>query len=193
MNTLPRGQDFSSLFAVHGPTPALLTGVRPKIKTQRPQTNSSLGKEEVPMKSLRNRALTIAAVALAAVFASAVPASAQVAYRGSFTLHHQMRWQNSVLPAGDYTFELKSIATPRITLKGPHGYQFITAAVADEKVIGQSMLVVENRGNESCVRELRLAPLGRSLRYSAPKARKEAELARGPITREEIAIAANVK
>lgn len=145
------------------------------------------------MKSLRNHALIIVALALAGVLASAVPASAQVALRGSFTLHHQMRWQNAILPAGDYTFEMPSIATPRITLRGPHGPQFITASVADEKVIGQSVLVVENRGNESCVRELRLASIGRALRYSVPKAPKDVELARGPITREEIAIAVNVK
>jgi hypothetical protein len=145
------------------------------------------------VKSLRNRALIIVAFALTAVFASAVPASAQVAVRGSFTLHHQMRWQNRMLPAGDYTFELKSLATPLITLRGPKGPQFITALVADEKPISQSMLVVENRGNESCVRELRLASIGRTLRYSVPKASKDVELARGRITREEIAIAVNVK
>ncbi len=145
------------------------------------------------MRSLRNRALTIAVVALAAVFASAVPASAQVAFRGAFTLHHQIRWQNTTLPAGDYTFEMKSLATPRITLYGPRGPQFITASVADEKVLDKSMLVIENRGNQSCVRELRLAPIGRSLRYSVPKAPKDVELAQGPVTREQVLIAVRAK
>jgi hypothetical protein len=145
------------------------------------------------MKSLRNRIVVIAAFALAAVFASAVPASAQVAFHGSFTLHHQIRWQNATLPAGDYTFEMQSLATPRITLRGPRGPQFITASVADEKVIGKSMLVVETRGNESCVRELRLAPIGRALRYSVPKAPKDVELARGPVTTEQVLIAVSAK
>ena len=145
------------------------------------------------MKSLRNRMLAIAAIVLTAVFASAVPASAQVAFRGAFTLDRQIRWQNATLPAGDYTFEMKSLASPLITLKGPRGAQYITASVADEKTLDKSMLVIENRGNQSCVRELRLAPIGRTLRYSVPKAPKGVELARAPIAREEIAIAVNVK
>ncbi len=145
------------------------------------------------MRSLRNRMLAIAALALTAVFASAVPASAQVAFRGAFTLHHQIRWQNATLPAGDYTFEMKSLASTLITLKGPRGAQYITASVADEKALDKSMLVVENRGNQSCVRELRLAPIGRALRYSAPKAPKDVELAQGPVTREQILIAVRAK
>jgi len=130
--------------------------------------------------------LAIVAFALAAVFASAVPASAQVAFRGTFTLHHQIRWQNATLPPGDYTFEMKSLASTLITLKGPRGAQYITASVADEKALDKSMLVIENRGNQSCVRELRLAPIGRALRYSVPKAPKDVELARVPVTREQV-------
>ena len=80
------------------------------------------------MKSLRNRMLVIAAFASAAVFASAIPASAQDACQGSFTLTHEVHWQNATLPAGDYTFQMKSVASPsRILLKGPNGYQFISA------------------------------------------------------------------
>jgi hypothetical protein len=146
------------------------------------------------MKSLRNRMFVIAAFALAAVFASAVPASAQAAFQGSFTLSHEVRWHNATLPAGDYTFQMQSLSTPvRITVKGPNGYQFITALVADEKTIGQSMLILENRGNQSAVSELRLAPIGRSLRYAVPKAPKDVELAQGPVTREQILVAMNVK
>jgi hypothetical protein len=137
--------------------------------------------------------LTIVAFTLAAVFASAVPASAQVAFRGTFTLHHQIRWQNATLPPGDYTFEMKSLASTLITLKGPRGAQYITASVADEKALDKSMLVIENRGNQSCVRELRLAPIGRALRYSVPKAPKDVELAQGPATREQVLIAVHAK
>jgi hypothetical protein len=136
----------------------------------------------------------IAALALATVCASAVPASAQAAFKGSFTLSHKVRWHNATLPAGDYTFQMESLSTPvRITVKGPNGYQFITALVADEKAIGQSMLIVESRGNQSAVSELRLAPIGRSLRYAVPKAPKDVELAQGPVTREQILVAMNVK
>ena len=57
-----------------------------------------------------------------------------------------------------------------------------------------TLLVVENRGNQSCITELRMAPIGRSIRYSVPKAPKDVELAQGPVTREEVTVAAvNVK
>jgi len=146
------------------------------------------------MKSLRNRMLVIAAVALAAVCASAVPASAQLACKGSFTLSHEVRWQNATLPAGDYTFEMQSLASPsRITVKGPNGYQFITAAVANEIKSDQSMLIIEHRGSRSTIAELRLSSIGRSFRYAVPKAPKDVEVAQGPVTREQILVAVNVK
>jgi hypothetical protein len=146
------------------------------------------------MKSLRNRMFVIAAFASAAVFASAIPASAQDACQGSFTLTHEVHWQNATLPAGDYTFQMKSVASPsRILLKGPNGYQFISALVADQKANEQSMLVIENRGNRSTVSELRLSSIGLTLRYAVPKAPKDVELAQGPVTREQILVARNVK
>jgi hypothetical protein len=145
------------------------------------------------MKSLRNRMLAITVFALAAVCASATPASAQVV-RGSFTIKHEVRWQNATLPPGDYTFEMKSLALPAtITVKGAHGSQFVSAIVANEDASGQSMLIVENRGGASAIRELHLAAIGRSLRYAVPKAPKEVELAQGPVAREHILVAVNAK
>jgi hypothetical protein len=144
------------------------------------------------MKSLRNRIVVIAAFALAAVCASAVPASAQAASQGSFTLTHEVQWQNAKLPAGDYTFEIRSMSLPTtLTVKGPNGSMFVTAIVVDEKPGTQSMLIVENRGSVSAISELRLAHLGKSLRYATPKAPKDVELAQ--VTREQILVAMNVK
>jgi hypothetical protein len=146
------------------------------------------------MKSLRYRMLVIAAFALAAVCVSAIPASAQSVCKGSFTLSHEVRWQNATLPAGNYTFVMQSLASPsRITLKGPNGYQYITALVADKTDSDQSMLIVENRGRNSTIAELRLSSIGRSLRYAVPKAREQAEVAQGPVTREQILVAVNAK
>jgi hypothetical protein len=142
------------------------------------------------MTSLRNRILVVAAFVLAAVCASATPVTAPGIYKGSFTLRHEVRWQNATLPAGDYTFEMKSldISSP-IKLKGPKGSQFIPAFVADEKVNEQSMLVIETRGSVSAVIELRLSGIGRTLRYAAPKVPKDLELAQGPVTREQVLVA----
>jgi hypothetical protein len=146
------------------------------------------------MTSLRNRMPVIAAFALAAIFASATPATAQRVYKGSFTLPHEVRWQNATLPAGDYTFEMKSLETSSlIRLNGPKGSQFIPALVADEKASEQSMLVIETRGSISAVTELRLSGIGRTLRYAVPKAPKDVELAQGPVTREQVLVAMKAK
>ena len=69
----------------------------------------------------------------------------------------------------------------------------ITAAVANETKSDQSMLVIEHRGNLSAISELRLSAIGRTLRYSVPKAPKDVEVAQGPVTREQIVVAVNVK
>jgi hypothetical protein len=146
------------------------------------------------MTSLRNRMLVVASFALAAIFASATPAAAQQAFKGGFTLTHEVCWQNVTLPAGDYTFEMKSINGPSlVTLKGPNGSSFIPALVANDKASEQSMLVIETRGSISAVRELRLSSIGRSLRYAAPKAPKDVELAQGPVTREQVLVAMKAK
>jgi len=145
------------------------------------------------MTSLRNRMLVVATLALAAIFASATPAAAQ-AFKGGFTLAHEVRWQNVTLPAGDYTFEIKSISVPSlITVKGPNGSSFIPALVVNDKVIEQSMLVIETHGSISAITELRLSSIGRSLRYAAPKAPKDVELAQGPVTREQVLVAVKAK
>jgi hypothetical protein len=148
--------------------------------------------EEIVMKS--SRLLAIAAFLLAAVCSTATPASAQAVVKGSFTLTHEVCWQNATLPAGNYTFEMKSLAAPStIIVKGPNGYQFVTANVADENAGEQSMLIVENRGGGSAISELRLAAIGRSLRYSVPKAPKEVKLAQRQVTREQILVALKAK
>ena len=146
------------------------------------------------MTSLRNRMLVVATLALAAIFASATPAAAQQAFKGGFTLTHEVRWQNVTLPAGDYTFEIKSLSVPSlITVKGPNGSSFIPALVVNDKVIEQSMLVIETHGSISAITELRLSSIGRSLRYAAPKAPKDVELAQGPVTREQVLVAVKAK
>src|SRR5262244_3481783 len=142
------------------------------------------------MTSFQNRMLTIAAVALAAISASAPRAAAQAA-AGSFTLPNEVRWQASTLPAGDYTFTMDSAASPfRLKLHGPNGYEFVAAMVADNSLSDESSsLTIEHRDGSSFVRELYLAPIGLRLKYHVPKPRKEAELARGPVTTEQILVA----
>ncbi len=138
--------------------------------------------------------LFIAALALAAVCASATPVFAQNAIQGSFTLSHEVQWQKATLPAGAYTFEMKSLAAPSlITIHGPNGTRFISALVADEKTSERSMLLVQQRGGRSVVSELYLAEVGRCLRYAVPKSREDAKIAQAPASAEEILVAVNIK
>jgi hypothetical protein len=144
------------------------------------------------MNSFRNRILAIATLTFAAFCATAAPVSAQNSYKGTFALTHEIRWQNITLPAGAYSFELKSLASPLLILTGPNGSEFISAIVADQRHSKDSKLVVEHRNGMSVVSELQLAEIGLRLRYSVPKAPKDVELASAH-TREEILVAASFK
>jgi hypothetical protein len=146
------------------------------------------------MKSHLTRMLVIAAIGLFTVCASATPASAQNAFQGAFTLPSEVRWQDANLPAGDYTFSLKSAAVPaQILVKGPNASAFILTAATDKRAAGeQSFLTVERRGGTRFVREMYLAALGLHLRYKAPRIPKdEQQLAQGPGTTEQVFIATN--
>ncbi len=75
-----------------------------------------------------------------------------------------------------------------MTVKDPNGSQFVTTLAVDEEAGEQSMLIVENRGSGSAIRELHRAGAGRSRGDAVPK-----KLAQGPVTRERILVALHVK
>jgi hypothetical protein len=147
------------------------------------------------MKSHLTRMLAITAIGLFTVCASATPASAQVAFKGAFTLPSEVRWQGKNLPAGDYTFSLKSVALPaQLVVTGANGNSvFIITSATDDRSNGeQSFLIVERHGATSFIREMYLAGLAMDLHYSAPRIPKnEQRLAQGPVTTERVLIAAN--
>ena len=110
------------------------------------------------MKSLRNRILTVVAVGLLSIGFGASASQAQSIYKGSFTLDRSIRWQNSTMPAGDYTFTIASTtrSTP-ITVTGPDGTVFQLPIVVDNtKITEKSVLKVEWRGGDMYVREMDL-------------------------------------
>jgi hypothetical protein len=143
------------------------------------------------MRSHLTRMLAIAAIGLFAVCVSATPASAQNAFKGAFTLPSEVRWQGTNLPAGDYTFTLKSTAVPaQLLLKGPNGSAFILTTTTDDRGAGdRSFLTVERQGVTRFVREVYLAGLNLHLCYQAPRIPKdEQQLAQGPATTEQVLI-----
>jgi hypothetical protein len=140
------------------------------------------------------RIFAAAAIAAIAICASATPAAAQNAFQGSFTLRSDVRWQGAMLPAGNYTFTMKSANIPaQIIVKGSNGNAaFVVTAATSKRVTNQgSCLLIERRGGSGFVRELYLADLGLHLRYGVPKIPKdEQQLAQGPDT-EPVLVAVN--
>jgi hypothetical protein len=146
------------------------------------------------MKTNLIRVFAALAIGLIVACVSAIPAAAQDAVKGSFTLPNDVRWQNASLPAGDYTFSLKSTATPaQIVLHGDNGPAMVmTSVISDRRDGRQSFLIVEHRGGSRFVRELYLAEVGLHLRYNVPSIPKhERELAQGPVTTEQVLVAMN--
>jgi hypothetical protein len=143
------------------------------------------------MKSNFTRVLAIAALGLIAVCASASPASAQDVFKGSFTLPSDVRWGQANLPAGDYTFSLKSMTLPaRIVVTGPNGSQFVLTSSTDQKTIdAPSSLKIERRNGERFVSEIYLADLHMQLNYHERSLPKGDQLAMGPVSTEQVLIA----
>ena len=146
------------------------------------------------MKNNLSRILTIVAIALIAVCASPAPAAAQDAYKGSFTLTNDVRWSQALLPAGEYTFSLKSNALPaQILIHGPNGFAMILTSVTSRKDSdASSTMTIERRGGMRVVRDLYLAELGLDLRYAAPKL-PHTEIAQGPRSTEQVLVAMTTK
>jgi hypothetical protein len=144
------------------------------------------------MKSLQTRILAIAGLGLLGICASASQAAAQNTVKGSFTLSHEIRWQNATLPAGDYTFSIPStVGKEPMLVKGPSGAVYELPAVTSYKQSDQaSFLILEQRGKTFFVREMDLNGVGLQLRYSVPKVPKnEMELAQAPASTEQVLVA----
>jgi hypothetical protein len=141
---------------------------------------------------LFNRILAIAGVGLFGICASAGQAAAQTVAGGSFTLSHEIRWQNATLPAGDYTFSLNSVSVLKpMIIKGSNGSVFeLAAVVSDRRIDGPSVLVLEQRAGTFFVRELDLAKADLEIQYTVPKTqRNEKVLAQSPASTERVLVA----
>jgi hypothetical protein len=130
------------------------------------------------MNSLRNRILTLVALGLLSVGFTASASQAQAIYKGSFTLAHDIRWQNATMPAGDYTFTVQSTTRSKpVLVTGPAGTTFQLPVVISETTTGgPSKLILEWRGDNLCVREMNLPEVGLNIRYHMPKATESDKL-----------------
>lgn len=146
------------------------------------------------MKKNLIRTFAAVAVGLIAVCASVTPVAAQNVFQGKFTLSHEVRWQDATLPAGDYTFALKSTSLPiQVLVQGPRGAAILLTSGTSTQPVGEaSNLTIQQRAGASYVSDMFLAPLGVRFHYALPEIPKgERELAQGPVTTEHILIASN--
>ena len=128
------------------------------------------------MKSIRNFAyatvLTLSALNFAPSLASAQDAA------GTFTLSHEVHWQNAVVPAGTYHFTIGgSGAFETLTLRKTSGDGAgFMLLVADEDVSRPSevsQLVLVSRPGGSFVSAMQLPEFGMTLHFTVPAAIRE--------------------
>jgi hypothetical protein len=99
---------------------------------------------------------------------SAGAGKAQNAYEGKFTLPFKARWQNAVLPAGDYTISMHSAAAPyTMFVRGAGKSVIIMGVSGNEKTISEkSALMVIKLGDSYVVRSLEAGEMGLDIDYS---------------------------
>jgi hypothetical protein len=139
------------------------------------------------MKSIRSSMLfKLFILAVGLMGATAIPAQAQSA-TGKFTLTHEARWGNVLLPPGVYSFALQSPSLPAAIMVGRAGSVQVAivlpASVSAEKLgAGSTLVLNRTEAGESFVSALYLGDLGLSLHYSAPRSQVPTESAKlGPI------------
>lgn len=128
------------------------------------------------MKSIRNFAyaavLTLSALNFAPSLASAQDAA------GTFTLNHEVHWQNAVVPAGTYHFKIEgggSSETLTLRKMSGDGAGFMLL-IADEDASQPSevsQLVLVSRPGGSFVSAMQLPEFGLTLHFTVPAATRE--------------------
>ena len=121
--------------------------------------------------------LTLFAAALLATTLFVGSANAQSPFKGKFSLQHETRWGQAVLPAGDYilTFDNKE---PNMLVvrdaKTRHTVAYEPANNSQDTTGGQSALLVAVRGSQQTVHSLRIAELGQVFVFDPSLARSPA-------------------
>jgi hypothetical protein len=132
------------------------------------------------MKTIRILATT--KLVLAVLFATCVStgvANAQSVLTGKFSLAEEVRWDGTVLPAGEYTLTIDNLQMPiRAIVRSVDGTKsaMFATAISEDAKGGASYIVVTNNGSERKVRSLNLPQLRLSLTYEPLTKRERTEL-----------------
>jgi hypothetical protein len=133
------------------------------------------------MKTIRNYVYAALLAASALTF-SPTPACAQEMAKGKFTLTHDVRWQNAVVPAGEYRFSLDSEgAGGMLMVRGVRsGFMFMVHDTVDAKSSDLSRLVLQSTPEGSYVSAMQLPEFGVTLKFSVPSTEKQMAKATTP-------------
>jgi hypothetical protein len=144
------------------------------------QTRIASLKRRTTMKLMHTIRRTVTAKLILGVlispFAFTVAANAQPAFSGTFVLTEEARWNHVVLPAGEYSIYISSIAAPAVLhLKNSdHSFYTSTPMVANGEK-GAARLNITVQGNERRVRSLNLPGIHKTLIFE-PMTRAEREM-----------------
>lgn len=123
------------------------------------------------MKSIRKFAyaavLTLSALNFAPTLASAQDEG------GTFTLPHEVRWQNVVVPAGEYRFTLQSMGPSEmltlVKMTGkPASFMLFASETEDKSGYETGRLVIESKFGKSYVSAMDLPQFEVTLHFAAP-------------------------
>lgn len=102
-------------------------------------------------------------------------ANAQPSFAGKFTLPHEVRWGQAVLPAGEYFIRMDSTAAPAMISSASGSMAVYTESpISADNERGGTYLTIMTQGNERRVRSLNLPQLGKLVVF-APLTKSERE------------------
>lgn len=113
---------------------------------------------------------------LMTTFACTAAANAQSTFSGTFVLTQEARWNHAVLPAGEYSIEMHSVAAPAVLhLKNSNMSFYTSAPLFGSVEKGGTHLNITARGDQRSVRSLNLPGINRTLVFE-PLTKSEREM-----------------
>ena len=117
------------------------------------------------------RSFTYAALLVLSAF-SGVPSQAQDA-SGKFTLNREVRWQNAMVPAGEYHFSLESRGPNELLIlqkvdEHPAGFMLLVPETQEAMSSGPGRITITSRSGVRYVSAMDLPQVGMILRFTVP-------------------------
>lgn len=121
-----------------------------------------------------NVVIVFAILVIAGVILFPKPGRAQNLVSGEFRLSQELRWENSVLPMGDYTYFVDSDRWPAVVRvqqeDGNFSGVFIPQSILKLDKSHSGEILVANEGSDSYILSIYIKDLGGELFFSAPAA-----------------------